>query len=122
MSYCRFSSHDFQCDVYVYQSAEGWTTHVAGNRLVGDTPIPHIDFEQGFATEAFGEQVTAQMTWIKTARRVPIGLPMDGAMFIDATPGACAEKLENLQALGYRVPQIVIDDLRCEAAENKAQS
>lgn len=33
MSYCRFSSDGFNCDVYVYEDcAGGWTTHVAANR------------------------------------------------------------------------------------------
>ena len=35
MSYCRWSSDDFQCDVYVYESvAGGFVTHVAANRVV----------------------------------------------------------------------------------------
>ena len=48
MSYCRWSSDRFQCDLYCYEDASGgWTTHVAGNR---PEPIPHeilnpYDFE-----------------------------------------------------------------------------
>ncbi len=34
MSYCRWSSDDGQCDVYVYEDvAGGWTTHVASRRI-----------------------------------------------------------------------------------------
>jgi hypothetical protein len=33
MSYCRWSSDHFECDVYVYADVSGgWTTHVAGRR------------------------------------------------------------------------------------------
>lgn len=33
MSYCRFSSMNWMCDVYVYEDCGGgWVTHVAGRR------------------------------------------------------------------------------------------
>jgi hypothetical protein len=44
MSYCRWSSNDFQCDVYVYEDvAGGWTTHVACNRVVYSEPLREED-------------------------------------------------------------------------------
>ena len=44
-----------------------------------------------------------------------IGLPEDGETFNDATAEECADRLEYLRALGYRVPQYAIDALREEA-------
>ena len=42
MSYCRFSSMNWRCDVYVYADySGGWTTHVAGRRKVLP-PVPDI--------------------------------------------------------------------------------
>jgi hypothetical protein len=42
MSYCRFSSLNMMCDVYVYQGCGGgWTTHVASARPV-IPPIPSL--------------------------------------------------------------------------------
>lgn len=42
MSYCRFSSMNWRCDVYVYEDVGGgWTTHVAGRRKVVP-PIPDL--------------------------------------------------------------------------------
>jgi hypothetical protein len=39
MSYCRWSSEHFECDVYVYANVSGaWTTHVAGRRLKHRVP------------------------------------------------------------------------------------
>ena len=32
MSYCRFSSDGFQCDLYCYEGADGYYTHVASKR------------------------------------------------------------------------------------------
>lgn len=103
MAYCRFSSDDFRCDVYVYEDVTGgWTTHVAGNRRAESyTPMPNdIDF--------------AQMEEWEKANLVPIKLPHAGETFNDATPGECADRLESLRALGYQVPQRAIDLLREE--------
>lgn len=47
----------------------------------------------------------------------PIGLPHDGESFNDETPGDCANRLEYLRELGYRVPQHAIDALREEAGD-----
>lgn len=47
MSYCRWSSDDFQCDVYCYEADEGFIIHVAVSRPVlkdGDLP-PRIPFQ-----------------------------------------------------------------------------
>lgn len=42
MSYCRWSSMNWRCDVYVYEDvAGGWTTHVAGNRKI-IRPVPDL--------------------------------------------------------------------------------
>ena len=42
MSYCRFSSMNTMCDVYVYEDCRGgWTTHVASARRV-IPPIPSL--------------------------------------------------------------------------------
>lgn len=44
MSYCRFSSNNWMCDVYVYEGMGGrFVTHVAGNQLAFP-PIPDILF------------------------------------------------------------------------------
>lgn len=41
MSYCRWSSDDWQCDVYVYADANGgWTCHVADRRRIFDETYP----------------------------------------------------------------------------------
>lgn len=50
MSYCRWSSMNWGCDVYVYEDCDvyvyedcdgGWTTHVAGRRRIFP-PIPDL--------------------------------------------------------------------------------
>lgn len=116
MSYCRFSSDDFQCDVYVYADCMGgYTTHVAGNRIVYKKPLPPpVPFED---VNAYMKRDLKIMKMVDKASHVKIGLPCDGETYNDATPDECANRLESLKAMGYRVPQYAIDALREEAIE-----
>lgn len=116
MSYCRWSSDDFQCDVYVYADvSSGWTTHVAVNRPVIDRSVlPPIIEEDPLSWHRRMEAVSKQL---KTAERKTIGLPYDGKMFNDETPGEAAETLMMLRTAGYNVPQYAIDALRAEQKE-----
>lgn len=120
MSYCRWSSNDFRCDVYVFESSEGWETMVACRRhLVPDADIPPpINFLEDTSGYMSRERRVREM--IETAGYAAIGLPHDGECFLDCSPGECADRLEGLQALGYRVPGYAIDALREEQAERDA--
>lgn len=115
MSYCRWSSDDFSCDVYVYEDVGGyWAIHVAGARVVGDVPST-----KGLLTtdtvDAYLIAHAAQMAFLDTCEREPIGLPHDGESFDCDSPEEAADTLEMLRGLGYIVPQYAIDALREEA-------
>lgn len=122
MSYCRFSSEDFQCDVYAYESVHGgFAVHVAGNRVVFTEPLPaQVPLEKENIA-AFIERHHKVMKMVDAAKRMPIGLPHDGEDFCEGDASACADRLESLRTLGYRVPQYAIDSLREEAAEGVEQ-
>lgn len=141
MSYCRWSSDNWRCDVYVYEDVSGgWTTHVAGRKRV-IPPIPDISY--GWAPSFGGvwqpekRRVDYPTRWHAAAawvvfgflsfwhnrvhmaslRLIPlraIGLPHDGESFNDPTPFACASRLKHLRLLGYSVPQDAIDALLSE--------
>lgn len=147
MSYCRFSSMNMMCDVYVYQDCHGgWTTHVASVRRV-IPPIPSLldgrflmrvhhwsgatlnddtkDFDypsrwRKHVAKAWFRFAAWWQTYIHggSLKLIPmrkIGLPEDGETFNDGTAEECADRLEALRAIGYRVPQYAIDALREEA-------
>lgn len=118
MSYCRWSSDDFQCDVYVYESVYGvFVTHVATNRVVFKEKLPAlVPFEPEYVDQ-FLARHNQVMAMVDAADRVQINLPHDGQNFSDPDAAACADRLEYLQLLGYNVPQYAIDALREEAAE-----
>ena len=144
MSYCRWSSCNWMCDVYVYEDVcGGWTTHVAGRRRVM-RPIPDMPL---MIFPHFGGQWNAEQRrmvypsrWHALASRIvfgfaafwhnkvhmgslsliplkPIGLPHDGESFNDETPGDCANRLMDLRRLGYVVPDFAITALIEEQAE-----
>ncbi len=120
MSYCRWSTNDFQCDVYVYEDSwGGWTTHVASTRyvLAGPLPPPAVfDPDDDTSWEAWLSRHQQVQRMVDQADRVKIDLPHAGETFNDDTPAGCADRLEMLLGLGYVVPQDVIDELRQEAA------
>ena len=119
MSYCRFSSDDFMCDVYVYETIHGgFQVHVAGNRLVYKEPIPPEvpipEKNEGPEFEAFVSRYRTMQRMRDEAEREYIDLPYAGDTFGFSSAGECANKLEELRTLGYNVPQYAIDALREE--------
>lgn len=118
MSYCRWSTNDFQCDVYVYEHVHGgFMIHVASNRTVFAGPLPaEIPLEKENIV-AFIERQQKVMEMVDAAESRPIGLPYDGKNFLENDAASCADRLETLKSIGYLVPQFAIDSLREEAAE-----
>lgn len=112
MSYCRWSSDDFQCDVYCYHDVDGtWVTYVAGNRIQFAEPLPPPGDDLDFS------RMQKVMDIIERSPRKPIGLPHDGECFTDVTPGQAAATLTMLRGMGYIVPQYAIDALQYEQLE-----
>lgn len=122
MSYCRWSSDDFSCDLYVYaDTSGGFTIHVAGYRVLGE--VPKIDWrylngdDEPGAIDRFVQSQHAQMDYLQTAKREPIELPHAGETFSEPDAMACAERVQRLLDLGYRAPDGVVKALREEAGE-----
>lgn len=143
MSYCRWSSMNFMCDVYVYEDCDGgWTTHVAGNRraippiptlpwptLRGKTNAPAMGFIHDNWMDKLIDSIKLKlwhlsyrlhMLSLRPIPSRPIGLPCDGKSFNDPTPGDCADRLIALRDMGYNVPKHSIDALREEQNENNS--
>lgn len=122
MSYCRWSTDDFQCDVYAYESVDGgFVVHVAGMRIVFAEPLPpdsDTQWTDPASIAAFLQRHQMVVEIVDRSERVPIGLPCDGDTFREPDASACADRLEQLRSMGYLVPQFAIDALREEAAED----
>lgn len=123
------------CDVYVYKDCGcGWTTQVAGNKLIVP-PIPKPPFGMVIVRGAVFDKESRKMMYDRkvdklianitsrlyqwlckphewSLRIIPrryIGLPHDGDSFNHETAAECANNLKRLRAIGYRVPQYAID-------------
>lgn len=116
MSYCRWSSDNFQCDIYAYESDNGYEIHVAGYKTVGVPP--EVDFSLIYPTQTeesiaeYVRQSQANSKWLGECERVPIGLPYDGASFTLDTLDEFYDKLIELREIGYRFPDIVLKAIK----------
>lgn len=120
MSYCRWSSDDSQCDVYVYEDVMGgFTTHVAGNRktLSKDQIQEPVSFDAN-NIEAFMARQENVRELLEKIERKPIGLEYDGESFNDDDAESCANRLIMLKECGYNVPQYAIDALLEESIDS----
>ncbi len=115
MSFCRWSSMNFACDLYCYESSEGFVTHVASSRVLGD--IPKLDWsffsnpKSEDSMEKFLKSQEEQLEFLDTAEREIIGLPSDGMTFVDETEEDFLNRLEMLKEQGYNFPEITKEDL-----------
>lgn len=121
MSYCRWSTNDFDCDLYCYEDVSGgWTTHVAGNRVVGVVPPEDMGLLlSGKAADlaTYMAQHKARRDFLDAAEHKPIGLPHDGATFNDPTLETFRARVVSLREIGYHCPGWVLDDIDDEIAE-----
>ena len=114
MSYCRFSSDDWMCDVYCYEHCNGgFITHVAASRRVA-RPATTLDWTNGITLCATNK---AQMAELGAIGSAPIGLPFDGETFNDASLENMRLRLMALKECGYNVPNFVFDRIDQEIAE-----
>jgi len=123
MSYCRWSSDDFHCDLYCYASSQGYTTHIASNRVIGD--VPHVDWEsfldKRVSAKEFVAQHNAQHEFLMNAKREPIGLEEDGKSYDDPDLESFLLRVLHLKALGYQVPEYVTKTIIEEINEETLQ-
>lgn len=116
MSYCRFSSDYFNCDLYIYEDITGsYAMHIAGSRYVFDrTPIKPTK-----TVEDFVNNHGYVMTALRTADVVEIKLPYAGESFYFAELSQVIEKVKELQALGYVVPSNIIPSMEEEISSSE---
>lgn len=120
MSYCRWSTDNFSCDIYAYEDCHGgWTIHVAGNRHIGDCPkIEWNRLDRGeISGEEFAAQAKAQYDWLETCERREIDLPHAGDTFHEPTIEAFKKRLLELRAIGYHFPDEVLTTVDEEIRE-----
>lgn len=132
MSYCRWSDDRGQCDVYVYEGAEGYVCHVAEKRRLAPDPWSLDECMAGYlnlpekASESkklkayaiFRARYDENQEARNRARVLKIDNPHAGEAYLTETAAEMAERLELLRDSGLNVPQYAIDALRDEGDED----
>ena len=118
MSYCRWSSDDFRCDLYIYESAAGFVIHVAANRVEWDPPTSPYKLEKlQLPHEKWRVIYDVYQKALEAAPRHPIGLPYDGESFSHLDLTDLRDWVKELLAVGYRAPDWLLSNIE----ENLAQ-
>lgn len=118
MSYCRFSSDDFQCDLYCYADVfGGYRTHVATRKYVLSTELPPPLPWSKADTKAWLAREKEVRRILDSATMVRIEKSEDGKSFTDETAPELLKRIEWLRSLGYRCPDSTFDRIR-EEIEN----
>lgn len=118
MSYCRWSSDNWRCDLYCYEGC-GYVIHVAGRRRAGEIPDDRwADFVQGKITaEEYVELHRLQMEALERCKLVDIDLPHAGETFYADDLETFRDKLLELRQIGYNFPDYVLEEIAQEMAE-----
>lgn len=122
MSYCRWSSDYYRCDLYIYECGDAedrrWAIHVAGRRHAIALP-PEWDGpnEEAIPHEEWAERYVELHKQLNKAELVPIGLPHDNESFEVTSLEDLLAKVRELRAMGYQCPEGVITDILQEIAE-----
>lgn len=113
MSYCRWSSDNWQCDLYCYENTFGsYSTHVAKARYGGEIPVVPDIFKTPL--EEWCEAHKKQMDYLKTAKRIPIDLPYAGESFDDPDLPSLLKRIKILKEVGYYIPAWIVPEIEEE--------
>lgn len=121
MSYCRWSSDNWECDVYCYEDVSGgWTTYVAGRRRIFPKDFPKV--QDGLSTESLINTWEAQSNWFREHEDSQEWLdleeisPYAGESFNDPSLKSFRERLVTLRDSGLNVPDYVFKKIDEEIA------
>ena len=120
MSYCRWSTDNFNCDLYAYQSDRGYIIHVCAGKYSGDIPKNDMSFLDSGTKEDIDKYLQTskvQSDYLKTCGTEPIGLPYDGETFELETIEDFYNKMQELIKVGYRCPESVLEGIKDEINE-----
>lgn len=123
MSYCRWSSDNFQCDLYCYEDSSGYVTHVAASRHVN---VPEVSLEDIVSSDP-ADIPALTKKWVEWGSRMdhemaPIGLSYDGHSFHDPDLESFLERVTMLRDAGYRVPDYVFDAIKEEMKDDQSRT
>ncbi len=110
MSYCRFSTDDYQCDFYVFEACHGgFSLSLAKKRYILNNIPAVVSMDN---VEKWVDRHKLIMSMVKVANVIDIDLPYAGEMFSYDTIEELLVALIDFKAMGYRCPDYVIENVR----------
>ena len=111
MSYCRWSSLNYQCDIYAYESEDGYYIHIARLRKMG--PQRYLPWQEWIdkeiSTEEFFDIYEKFNKELDNSPNVEIGLPFDGETIRCQDEEDFYDTMAKLKEVGYYFPDNVLD-------------
>ena len=125
MSYCRWSSDSFRCDLYCYEDVHGgWTTHVAGRRRVMPDdfrdPWSECDAKDLQDEEKFKKVWEGHQEFMSRLDEFPfeeLSLPGAGKTYNDPTLEDFRARVASLLDAGFNGRPGLLEDIDAEIAE-----
>ncbi len=116
MSFCRWSTDDFQCDLYVWEDVSGgYMIATAARRMVFEKPLPEpIRMTEHNVNDYVARE---REVFLLPYHYEDIELPYACQIFHEPTSEEAADRVAELRKIGYRCPDTVEDDLRAESEE-----
>lgn len=120
MSYCRWSTDNFNCDIYAYESDSGFQIHICSGRYKGEIPKTDMSFLQDGSKESISRYMQTsqiQSDYLKTCGTKPINLPLAGESFTLPDLQSFYDKMVELKEIGYRFPDYVLECIKEEISK-----
>lgn len=113
MSYCRWSCLDHTCDVYAYESEDGYQIHLSSKRRMG--PHPFVPWEAAMKGEVSTEELhhihVKYLQSISDAALIDNNLPDADQSYSTRSLSDFYFKLIELRNQGFNFPSEVLDTI-----------
>ena len=120
MSYCRWSSDNYKCDLYVYPVEDGaYMIHIASTKIGDEENVPLLLNIYDVGSDNYIEAYKKQSEFLKEAKRVLITLPYAGESLTEHDLPSLKARLLELRTLGYRFPDYVFDRIDEEMKDDR---
>jgi hypothetical protein len=113
MPYCRWGSLGGRCDIYCYETANGYVVSIAAKRA--SRSVAPINYR--LSGDALHKDVQRYNAAMDARVMRPIGGPHDGATFVEGSLQELKERLLALRDAGYLFPDSALNEINDEIAE-----
>jgi hypothetical protein len=118
MSYCRWSSDDFTCDLYAWHDiSDNIVIHCSSNRRVWPEDLLPPKCSDDATTQEWAERFMEVMKLVDQTELIELDFEYAGERIACGTRSEAIEKFLELREIGYKFPDAVIEMLKAEIEE-----